>query len=792
MRRRPPDILITTPESLYLMLTSGAREILTGVEAVIVDEIHAVAGTKRGSHLALTLERLTALQADGSDPQRIGLSATQNPLEEIGRYLVGPRRTCRVIDAGVRKELDLHIHVPVESMVEPDQGRPAEEGDLVPVLDGAATRRSIWPAIYPEILRLVEEHTSTIVFVNARRGAERLALRLNELANARLPEDAAPVEIARAHHGSLAREERTVIEDLLKAGRAPVPGRDLVAGARDRHGRRRPRHPGGVAEVGQPRAAADRPRGARRRRAQRGPHLPEVPRRPARVRGRHAAHARRADRADGRPAQRARRARPADRRDRRGRGRRRAGRRRRPARARDADALLRRAAARAAGERARHARRALPVGRVRRAAAADRVGPRRRDDPAARGRRPAGDHERRDDPRPRALRRRPAGRPARRRARRGDGLRGAARPDVPARRVDVADRGDHPRPRDRHARARRARAPSRSGRATASAARRSWGSRSARSRAPRWSGRPRSSRSSTTSTRSRRATSSTTCASSRTPRASSRATARSSSSASATRSATGGCACCPPTAAACTPPGRSRSRRGCATSWAWSPTRSGRTRGSSSTCPTRTSRRAPTPSCSNPTTLEDQVVAELGASALFGARFRENAARALLIPRAYPGRRTPLWQQRLKAQSLLEVAKRYADFPIILETYRECLRDVLDVPGLHDLLHEAPHARAVARRGGDADRLPVRERAAVRLRRDVHVRGRHAQRRAARGRAVAGPRPAARAARPGRAARPDRPGRAGRASRTTCSTARSARAPGRATRSATSCGGSAT
>jgi ATP-dependent Lhr-like helicase len=221
MRRHPPDILITTPESLYLMLTSGAREILTGVEAVIVDEIHAVAGTKRGSHLALTLERLSALQEDGRDPQRIGLSATQNPLEEIGRFLVGPRRTCRVIDAGVRKELDLRIHVPVESMVEPDQGRPPEEGDLMPVLDGAATRRSIWPAIYPEILRLVEEHTSTIVFVNARRGAERLALRLNELKNAQLPEDAAPVEIARAHHGSLAREERTVIEDLLKAGQLP-------------------------------------------------------------------------------------------------------------------------------------------------------------------------------------------------------------------------------------------------------------------------------------------------------------------------------------------------------------------------------------------------------------------------------------------------------------------------------------------------------------------------------------------------------------------------------------------
>ena len=121
MRRHPPDILITTPESLYLMLSSGAREILTGVEAVIVDEIHAVAATKRGSHLALTLERLSALQEDGSEPQRIGLSATQNPLEEIGRFMVGPRRSCTIVDAGVRKPLDLQIHVPVESMIEPDQ-----------------------------------------------------------------------------------------------------------------------------------------------------------------------------------------------------------------------------------------------------------------------------------------------------------------------------------------------------------------------------------------------------------------------------------------------------------------------------------------------------------------------------------------------------------------------------------------------------------------------------------------------------------------------------------------------
>src|SRR3954465_2815431 len=98
MRRTPPDILITTPESLYLMLTSQAREMFTGVEAVIVDEIHAVAGTKRGAPLALTLERLAALNE--RDPQRIGLSATQNPLEEVGRFMVGPERTARVVGAG--------------------------------------------------------------------------------------------------------------------------------------------------------------------------------------------------------------------------------------------------------------------------------------------------------------------------------------------------------------------------------------------------------------------------------------------------------------------------------------------------------------------------------------------------------------------------------------------------------------------------------------------------------------------------------------------------------------------
>ncbi len=236
MLRKPPDILVTTPESLYLMLTSLARETLSDVEAVIVDEIHAVAHSKRGAHLALTLERL---EAQAQKPvQRIGLSATQNPLEEIGRFLVGPTRQVKIIDAeartpkGTGKQLDLRIEVPVESMAEP--GAPAsnaqggeealERDPLEPLPGGEATRNSIWPAIYPELLRLVREHTSTIVFVNNRRAAERVALRLNELAGQEEGNEdsqAPPREIARAHHGSLAREERTKVEELLKGGGLP-------------------------------------------------------------------------------------------------------------------------------------------------------------------------------------------------------------------------------------------------------------------------------------------------------------------------------------------------------------------------------------------------------------------------------------------------------------------------------------------------------------------------------------------------------------------------------------------
>ncbi len=213
MLKTPPDILITTPESLYLMLTSRAQEFLGSTRWLIVDEVHAVARTKRGAHLALTMERLEKLAA--APIQRIALSATQRPLEEVARFVVGPSRKCTVIDTGMRKPLDLEIRVPVEDMREPDS-----DLELADIGDGTATRRSIWPAIYPELLDLVQSHRSTIVFVNNRRSAERLALRLNELAAERSGDDA-PAEIARAHHGSLAREERLVVEDLLKSGQLP-------------------------------------------------------------------------------------------------------------------------------------------------------------------------------------------------------------------------------------------------------------------------------------------------------------------------------------------------------------------------------------------------------------------------------------------------------------------------------------------------------------------------------------------------------------------------------------------
>jgi ATP-dependent Lhr-like helicase len=232
MLRNPPDLLITTPESLYLMLTSSARENLRGVEAVIVDEIHALAPTKRGAHLSLSLERLDAVT--DRPVQRVGLSATQRPLDEIARFLgghdaaTGKPRPVTIVDAGVRKPLDIEVVVPIEDMGA--LGEVVDEPVSGPA-SAAPPRRSIWPSLHPRLLELVQEHHSTIIFVNARRLAERLATRLNELhldGESRAGENRAGEnqgtaaepgrELVMAHHGSLSRERRLHIEDQLKRG----------------------------------------------------------------------------------------------------------------------------------------------------------------------------------------------------------------------------------------------------------------------------------------------------------------------------------------------------------------------------------------------------------------------------------------------------------------------------------------------------------------------------------------------------------------------------------------------
>src|SRR5262249_52580484 len=253
-QREPADILITTPESLYLLLTSNAREALRSIDTIIVDEIHALVPTKRGVHMALSLERLEALCEQ--TPQRIGLSATQRPLDEVARFLGGANipardgagrakdggnarskraraatslrssadaaeaevgsefagdhgtvryRPVTIVDAGQKKSLNLTIEVPVEDMAklttaDDIPSGPASVGD---------SRPSIWAAIHPRLLELIRAHRSTLIFVNSRRLAERLAGALNELAGETL---------VRSHHGSIARSQRVEVEDLLKAG----------------------------------------------------------------------------------------------------------------------------------------------------------------------------------------------------------------------------------------------------------------------------------------------------------------------------------------------------------------------------------------------------------------------------------------------------------------------------------------------------------------------------------------------------------------------------------------------
>jgi ATP-dependent Lhr-like helicase len=234
---QPPDIMITTPESLFLMLTSQARESLRGVETVIVDEVHAVAGTKRGAHLAVSLERLDALL--DRPAQRIGLSATVRPLEEVARFL-GGSAPVEIVAPPSTKEWDLKVVVPVEDMTSP--------GEYDEDSDEPARAQSIWPHVEEHVVDLIEKHRSTIVFANSRRLSERLTARLNEIATERAAAEAAGIStgstsgdrvpaqvmaqsgssagadtvIAKAHHGSVSKEQRALIEDDLKRGRLPA------------------------------------------------------------------------------------------------------------------------------------------------------------------------------------------------------------------------------------------------------------------------------------------------------------------------------------------------------------------------------------------------------------------------------------------------------------------------------------------------------------------------------------------------------------------------------------------
>jgi len=672
MLREPPDILITTPESLYLMLTGRAQELFAGAESCIVDEIHAVASTKRGAHLALTLERLSA--AAGREVQRIGLSATQKPLEEIGRFLVGPSRTCRIVDTGIRKELDLEIRVPVDSMVEPD-ATPAP--DLDPLAGGSeATRRSIWPAIYPELVELVGAHRSTILFVNNRRAAERLALRLNELAEH---------EIARAHHGSLAREERLVVEEMLKAGELPclvatsslelgidmgavdlviqVESPKSVARGLQRIGRAG--HSVGDVSRGRifPKFRADLLECAVVARRMRDAEIETtvVPRNALDVLAQQIVAIAAAASDD------------------------------RPVSVEELHALVTRTHSYA------------ELSRTQLENVLDMLD----------GRYPSSEFS---ELRPRIV---------------WDRVKGLIRARPGARQLAVTNAGTIP---DRGLYSvtlpdgRRVGEldeemvyEARPGQTFLLGASTWRIEEIGRDRVivtpapglpgavPFWKGdgigRPKE-LGEAIGAFSRWAVEQTPqvleAAYDLEPRAANNLLEYLREQQNATRVVPSDravvverfrdeigdwrlCVLSPfggrvHAAWGLALSARIRDQLGLESDAIWSDD------GIIVHLPDAEEPPGADLVMLEPDEVEDAVVAELGASALFGARFRENAARALLIPRARPGKRTPLWQQRLKAQSLLEVAKKYGEFPIILETYRECLRDVLDVPGLVELL----------------------------------------------------------------------------------------------------------
>ncbi len=717
--RRPPDILITTPESLFLLLTSAAREALRGVDTVVVDEVHAVCATKRGAHLALSLERLDALLE--TPAQRIGLSATVRPVDEVATFLAGGRAVT-VVQPPAAKTFELEVVVPVEDMSA--LGEPT--GDLSGAAAGAERRASIWPHVEERVLDLVEAHRSTIVFANSRRLAERLTARLNELAEERAeavagesadrpsaappgsPPAAPPAQlmgqsgagvpargdrvVARAHHGSVSREQRVLVEEDLKAGRLPAVvatsslelGIDMgavdlvvqvesppsVASGLQRVGRAGhqvgavsrgvifPKYRGDLLECA---VVAERMREG-------AIESMRYPRNPLDVLAQQVVAMVAMD----------------------------------PQTVDGVEELVRRAAPFAG----------LPRSALE--AVLDMLAGRYPSDAFA-------------ELRPRLVWDRITGElTARRSAQRLAVTSGGTIPDRglfgvflasgegPGRRVGELDeemvyesrvgdvfllgstswriedithdrvlvspapgeigrmpfwKGDSPgRPVEFGTGARGV--PARGGR------------RAARER--RWPGRGRRA-----STSGARRTSSTTSPSSARPRGTCPTTGRCSSSGSATSSVTGAWSCTRRSGRRSTRRGRSRWARGCASGTA---SRSQTMHSDDGIVLRLPDTDADPPGAElavfDPDDVEAVVTGELGGSALFAARFRECAARSLLLPKRDPRRRAPLWQQRQRANQLLQVASEYGTFPVVLEAMRECLQDVFDVPGLSSLMRD--------------------------------------------------------------------------------------------------------
>ena len=697
MRRNPPDILITTPESLYLMLTSERPG-----DAGDGGDRDRRRDPRGRRHQARRPPGAVAGAAGRDRPRRPAADRPVGHAAAAGRDRPLPGRRPRGRDRRRRRSArssTSRCWCRSRTCASWARRRPSR----------ASRGRRSGRRIYPRLLELVREHRSTIVFVNNRRSAERVANRLNELAEQ---------EVARAHHGSIAREQRLEIEEMLKSGNLPA----LVAtsslelgidmGAVDL-----------VVQIESPKSVAAGLQRVGRAghevgEASRGRFFPKyrgdlletavvtggccegaiehtrVPRQPLDVLAQQVVAATAMDEwRGGRPA-------------------------RRWCAAPTPTATCRASSSRACW-------RCWPAATPSTSSPSCGRGSSGTGSPApsaaatapAAGRRLGRHH-----PRPRPVRRVPGRlRRPRRRARRGDGVRGAAGRDVPAGRDLLADRGDHPRPGAGLAGARRARQDAvLEGRRPRPAL-----------RAGRGRGRGRAHRAGSASwTSARPSTWPPTWTTSGRPPASCPTTARSSSSGSATSWATGAVCVLSPFGGRVHAPWamaiearmseRARHRGGgdC-----------GRTTASPCGCPTPT-RPPPIDLVRDrrPTSSRTWCSSGSRSSPLFAGRFRENAARALLLPRRRPGQRTPLWQQRLKAHDLQQVAVKYGSFPIVLETYREVLSDVFELPALRELLARArPRRGAAWSRSSPTRPSPFATLAAVRLHRHLHVRGRRAR-----------------------------------------------------------------